>query len=513
MTPPREEPGAEDAAAVLAAESPEPERPPGSFPVLQTILTIGVIQVVTMAFNVARSKIVAVTAGPVGIGTISVVDQLVALVTQISTFSLPYAAVKFLSAAHSESREAFVRKYIAFLRALLAISVTGAAIAIAIVSGWPAALGSKLSGSVPLVILGLLTIPAMNLTGLLTNTMAAARRTRASALMGFWMACATAALAGAGILIARLAGYYVGTLAAWVLVAGGGMIYLAKKEGLHATGPRFSLLHELKTHREILRFAAAIYVISFSTPLAYLVARYAVLHVADFHAAGILQAAMGPGLALATVMRSSNSLFLTPLMNRRIEESEKFRGAVQFLRALSLAIAFVALPIVLFPHLLLGVLYSSRFFDAALCVFLFVVAESAQLLAGVNQTLLIGLDQIRAHVVICLIGDSSIAGVSLLLVPRYGINGVAIAFLCHGVLVFSLTAWRLWKTRRMAIPPAMGWLPILVLAGLALTGAVARNFPANTIPVMGAKAAVWAVFGLLLVASGQLKTFGLFRSK
>ena len=65
----------------------------------------------------------------------------------------------------------------------------------------------------------------------------------------------------------------------------------------------------------------------------------------------------------------------------------------------------------------------------------------------------------------------------------------------------------------MAIVPAMGWLPVLVLAGLALTGAVARNFPASTIPVMGAKAAIWAGFGLVLLASGQLRAFGLFRPK
>ena len=85
------------------------------------------------------------------------------------------------------------------------------------------------------------------------------------------------------------------------------------------------------------------------------------------------------------------------------------------------------------------------------------MAESAQLLAGVNQALLIGLDQIRAHVVICILGDSVIAGVSLLLVPRYGINGVAIAFLCHGILVFSLTAGRLWKTAWRSCLPWGGY--------------------------------------------------------
>ena len=512
MTPPGEETGVADVASVLAAQAPEPTRLPGSFPVLQTILTIGVIQVATMACYVVRTKIVAVTTGPTGVGTISVIDQLVALVTQISTFSLPFAAVKFLSAAHSQSREEFARKYVAFLRALLLISVTGAALSIAVVSGWPAALGSKLSGSRMLVILALLAIPAANLAGLLTNTMAAARRTRASALMGFWTACAMATLAGGGILLARLLGYYVGALAAWVLVAAGGIVYLAKTEGLRVHGRRLRLLEELKAHREILRFAGAIYVTSFTTPLAYLVMRYAVLHFGDFGAVGILQAAMGPGLALATVMRASNSLFLTPLMNRRIGEAEKFEGAMHFFKAFCLAIVFAALPIVLFPHLLLLVLYSLRFAAAALFVYLFVVAEAIQLLTGVNQALLIGLDQVRAAVVISILGDTVIAGVSLGLVPRFGINGVAIALLSQGLLVFALTAWRLWKTHRMAIPAAMGWFPVLTLAGLVVIGAAARNFAANTPAVLGTKAALWLAFGVYLLASKRLRDFGRLRA-
>src|SRR5262249_61690000 len=98
--------GTSPAGVPPAAPAPTPAEIPReavSAPVLRTILTIGIIQAGTMAFYLVRSKITAVTVGPVGVGTISVVDQVVALVTQVSTFSLPYAAVKFLSAAHSES--------------------------------------------------------------------------------------------------------------------------------------------------------------------------------------------------------------------------------------------------------------------------------------------------------------------------------------------------------------------------------------------------------------------------
>src|SRR5262249_48724095 len=277
------------------------------------------------------------------------VDRVGALVTQASPFPRPDAAVKFLSAAHSESHEAFARQSAAFLRALLLVSIAGSGLAIAVVSFWPQVLGPKVSGSQALVRLALLAIPATNLAGLLTNAIAAARRTHASALMGLWTAAALAPCCRAGLLAARLPGFYTGPVAAWVLVAAGGLISLSRTEKLSLAGPRVRLIEELKAHKAILRFAAAIYAVSFTTPLGYLVSRYAVVQAGDFHAAGILQAALGPALALVTLMRSSNSLFLTPLMNRRIDEREKFHGAIDFLRAFSLATGVVALPILLFP--------------------------------------------------------------------------------------------------------------------------------------------------------------------
>src|SRR5882672_2219557 len=91
---------------------------PRDLSVFRTIVAIGAVQVITMLFTLVRSKVVAISAGPAGVGAISVVDQVVVLVAQISTFSLPYASIKMLSAAHSEGRESFARGYSAFLRLL-----------------------------------------------------------------------------------------------------------------------------------------------------------------------------------------------------------------------------------------------------------------------------------------------------------------------------------------------------------------------------------------------------------
>lgn len=350
---------------------PQPAAPAGAagqtlrsadgFGAFRTIVGLGAIQVVVMAFNLLRSKIVAVTVGPAGVGAISLIDQVAALVAQICTFSLPYAAVKFLSAAHSEGREAFTSQYVTFLRVLVIISVLGSGVGAALLWWWPAVLGRELVTYGSVVVVALLAVPALNLTALLTNAMAAAQRLRASALYGLLIAVALAVLSGAGVVLAGLKGYYVGNLLALVGLAAGGAFWFSRREGLWAPSGRINLWREMRRYPKVLNFAAALYVISFAFPMAYLIARYALLSAHGLEATGLLQSAMALGLALTAVMRPANALFLTPALNRNEEGSKKFHKAANYLRVLALIIGIAALPLVLFPDWWLLILYSRRF--------------------------------------------------------------------------------------------------------------------------------------------------------
>jgi len=482
-----------------------------SLPVFQTILTLGSIQAVAMGFTLVRSKIIAVAGGPASVGAISLIDQVVALVAQISTFSLPFASVKFLSAAHSESHEAFANLYMAFLRVLLRISLLGTGIGIALLVWWPAVLGRELVSYASIAILALLAIPATNLTGLLTNAMAAARRVRASGLYGVINTASLAGLCGAGILFGGLRGYYLGNLVAFIGLVVGGMLYLFRQEQLPIHAGRQNLLQELRRYPKVFSFAAALCLISFTLPVAYLLARYAVLRAQGLEAAGLLQSAMALGLALTAVMRQSNLLFLTPAMNRSGEDTEKFHKAVEFLRALSLAIGIIALPVVLFPDWWLFLLYSRKFLAAAPYVYLFVLAQTLELFAGVNIALLIGLDHIGTQVTVTLTGLAGLAALSWWLVPHYGIAGVAVAIIFDALLVFALSAWRLWQTHRLAIHRAMGWLPFSIALLIGICGAVAARFPGNTARGILIKMGVCAVFGLIGLRTLQSKNTSLLQ--
>src|SRR5712692_7193601 len=98
----------------------------------RVFITIGSLQALAIALTFLRWKFVAVMLGPEGVGVVSVIDQVVQSAAFFTALSLPFAALKFLSRAHSESEESFQRIYASFLKALLILSTGGILIAIAI---------------------------------------------------------------------------------------------------------------------------------------------------------------------------------------------------------------------------------------------------------------------------------------------------------------------------------------------------------------------------------------------
>jgi enterobacterial common antigen flippase len=433
-----------------------------------------------MCFQLARSKAVAVMLGPNGVGAISLIDQSAGLVAQICTFSLPFAAVKFLSAAHGQGQHRFASLYAALLRAVLIVSLVGTAFGIALLIWWPVMLGEELARYAGIGVLALLAIPATNLVSLLTSTMAAARRAHASAAYGAYNAAILSMLCTGGVLLAGLRGYYLGNLLALAALALGGLWYLSKREGLAIFAQGVSLWHEMRRSPGVIHFAVSLYVVSFSMPAAYLIARYAILNSQGLEGAGLLQSAMALSIALTLVMRQSNMLFLTPAMNRVGKAEEKLSEAVEYLRAFSLVIALVAVPLVLFPDWWLPLLYSRRFLDAAPYVYLFVLAQTLKLLAGIVLAVLVGLDHIITQVWVTLCGLASLAAIAWILAPLCGIAGVGVATLFDGLLVFALATWRLWALTRFSILPAMGWLPAGVVLLIGSCGVLAVRFPSNT---------------------------------
>src|SRR5205823_5180899 len=98
-------------------------------------------------------------------------------------------------------------------------------------------------------------------------------------------------------------------------------------------------------------------------------------------------------------------------------------------------------------------LFSPAFAEVGHVVFLFVLAQSILQLAGVQQALLIGLDDVAVYGIVTAGGYLLVGGVAWFLVPGYGISGAAFGFLVGASVICALTFARLSRRHGLAVPP------------------------------------------------------------
>ncbi len=465
---------------------------------LKIFLTIGSLQVLAILLNLAKSKTIAVMLGPEGVGLISVIDQVVQSSAYFCALSLPFAAIKFLSRSHSEGEESFKRSYASFFKALLILSALGTVVTAGLALFSNGLLGAEITKYKALLVLALLGIPTAVLGGYFINVFAAAQRFRASSVVAIVTNAALLIGVSIGIFFGKVQGFYVGTITAGVVVTGGTIIYLQRSLGLSLVNRAGSISKELKRSPDIVSFSLIMYVATFTYSLSFLIARYSVLRNFGETEAGLLQGAIAVAIAMGLVLNPVNGLYLTPLMNRNIGKDSKFHAAAEFQRKLIFILFVVALPVALFPKLLLAILLSSKFGVASKFVFLFVVWQSVAQLAGVNQALLIGFDDLRVYAFITCLGFASLAVFSWLLVPHLAILGVAVAFIISGAVILLLTTARLRFKHGFSFPLKLVSLVGYVLAVILCTGLVANMYEEWDATVASLKVVLYFMFLLSL---------------
>lgn len=441
---------------------------------LKVILGIGAIQAVAVVIQFARSKFVAVTLGPEGVGVVGTIDQIVQFAAFATAFSLPLASVKFLSKAHSESPQAFRQTYAGFLKIILALAVAGTISTMALVLWRPEMLGAEVEKYSVYLLVALVGLPSLVLGGFFTNVFAAAQNYRASAALAVVSNAALAAAVIAGILAAGVFGLFVGGAAASVALTCGIFFWLRKKYDL----PLFSagdgganVLAELRRSPDVLSFAAMLYLGSVSYSLSALAARYSVLTNFGEAETGLLQGALVLSVAVGMILNPANGLYLTPVMNRGIPAAEKILHAAEFQRKLIFILCLVSLPVVMFPELMLTLMFSSKFVAVGNLVFLFVVAMFIKQLAGVHQALMIGTDDLKVYTLITVAGEIGFALLAWFLVPIYGIRGAAFGSIVSSLAIFLATLLRLRLKQgyvvRRGSNRLLGYgLAVLIVAGL-----------------------------------------------
>ena len=438
---------------------------------------IGALQLLGGLAFFVRTKVGALVLGPAGVGVVSLVEQFVQLILQLSAFAIPFAAIKILSKAHSESAEAFKAVYAVLLRLLLILGGIGAAVGIVLVIFQPGWVRTPITAYSPLVAIGLLAVPAMILHGFFRNVPAAAMQPMTSALWDTITAGVMATTVTVGILFFREVGYFVGMLTGAVTVSASYYLYFARCFGLSMTRPVGSAYSLVKNNLPFVKLSFTSYLLAFVTPLALLVVRTTVLEHLGEATAGFLQALIGISLAINLLLNPLNGLLLTPLVNRKIPEGEKQLNAATFHKKLLLAVAIVSLPVILFPDVAVIVLYSLQFQEAAHVLYWFVLSQAMQQVVGVYLALMIGLDLLIAYGAVMVVAPIANAALAIVLVPRLGLAGAGIAALGSTTLLTlgTLGYLHIWNGFRFDRVCGLGTL--LLFGSLAVEGAFVGTRP------------------------------------
>ncbi|MBA2269739.1 MAG: oligosaccharide flippase family protein [Chthoniobacterales bacterium] len=435
---------------------------------LRIIFSIGLFQVVNLVLNAARSKIFAVFLGPAGFGIVATVDQLVLSIAQLCNFGLPFTAMKFLSRSHSLGEEAFRKSYAAFLHVIIGLALVSTLLAATLLPLILDHLDPQLAQHRGTVLIALLGLPALLLMMFFVNAFAARQESMRSALLTVLFSAAILIFGGLGCWWGGIRGIYLGAVPATSGVIA--IMWLILRRRMKLTGAEHlpSIWAELKSNNRILQTTLYTYLSVASIAAVMLLARYESITKLSAEAAGLFQACLAIAMSIGAVLGPANSLYLSPYVNRSIPALEKTGAVTRFLPRLVLLFFLGALPALLFPELVLRILFSGRFTSAASLLPWFVFWQYVSQIATVYQHLLIGLDDMRGFCKAVVFGSAVTAVGCLFFIRPFGLAGLGAAFVTGSLASLALTVLRLSRHHRLLIPAAVARLICFGLAAFAL---------------------------------------------
>ncbi|HKS05470.1 MAG TPA: hypothetical protein VJR92_04080 [Gemmatimonadaceae bacterium] len=426
------------------------------------LVSIAVLQVLTILVGIVRSKGLAQVLGLAGFGVAGALDQAILTAVTFGAFALPYTAMKFMARSHSESEAEFRHTGAGFLRLLLVMAIVTASIAYAVFTWFPALLGDDLAiYNRELRIAAIGIVPAMLLL-LFVNTFAAAQKPGTGAAVNLVYLAGAAIASILGGYVYGLTGLYVASVATAIVLTFAGLAYLQRTLGINLTDAHSGVIKQLRSDPRILGYAACFYATLLGYMLTLLVARTVVLAQVGAEAAGHLQAAFSIALAFGAVFTSLNNLYLAPLVNRRADVADKVATTSDFTGHVLVLLLLGVLPIVLFPGVFLQTLFSADFVPMASVLWWFALWQCITLIGNAYQQLLVGLDDVVYIAVAAIVSYGSMLVAMPPLAQVYGLAGIGIA-LCGGVVLhFTLLVLRVRLKHGGRIPARVS----IRLAGL-----------------------------------------------
>jgi glycosyltransferase involved in cell wall biosynthesis len=474
-------------------------RPRGG--ILSIIVTVGMIQVLAMAVMLVRTKSLAVLLGTDGVGVMAVIDKLMAVLAQTVSLSLPYAAIRFLPELWTSAPAIFVARLRSMLRFLGVMTLAAIVFGVGVTLVSPELWGEKLLDFRLVTLAAFLTLPVIVLFPFLQNVIAA-RLQPYGAMVFFMLHAVVFTLSGVlGAWWGGLGGLYLvyavlGLLlilpALWIVTRVPGQAAVSspflgekEKEGEAAEKSFLGL------PSSIWQFGLTLLPLAFLYPFAAWYTHNQVLCVHGKDCAGWMQAAIGISVSVRLVLGKAQEVFYTPRINLAGSPRERMRWTDGYQSTFGFVCLATVVPLLLFPDLVVRILYSGKFAPGAAYVSLFVLGEVLLLFAGNYQGLIISLDHVGFHVAQNLLAQGVMLAVAAATVGPFGIAGAGVASLSVPCILYLGSRLFLWWKFGLSPSRRVVALTLFVLSALGCAGLVGTFQTDDSLIVVAAKVALY----------------------
>lgn len=441
---------------------------------VRLLSSIGILQLSVVLVGIGRAKALAVLLGPAGFGVAATIDQVVLTGVQFGSLGLPFAALSFMTRSRGEGAEAFQNAFATFVSIVGVLAACTTVLAWAVLASYPSSPGDELMVYRTELQVALLGILPSALNSLFVSVLAVAQRPAAAAALALGMALGLAVCSVAGAALDGIGGLYVATGAFGIVSIPVSLACLHRTLGLRLPRRGIGLTRELRRTPQVILYASKVYVALVAYSVCLLLLRYLTLVDLGPAAAGLLQASLSVALTAGFIVAPMSNLYLVPLVNRKDPAWNKIKQANAYAGHVVVLMMIGAIPLVAFPNVVLGLLYTPAFTVAASVLFLFVVWQCLCQLLNVYQQLLIGLEDVVFTAIAAVVGLGTSALLATAFIPRLGLAGAAVALIAGAVSEGGLIAARLGLRHGMGVPARLvgqaGYLILAVVAGGALLG-------------------------------------------
>ena len=431
--------------------------------IFKTSAMTGAMSIVTMVAALLRGKVMAMCLGPAGVGLSGILNQVVALESQVLALGLPTVVVKSVAGADVEARPQ-VESVIA--RLALALGVFGLGLGL-VLSPLVAVATFQSFEHLPLVIAASLAVPA----AILTSIWCAVIQGRGE--VGF-LARSQAAFAVAGALVAVPLIWYGGLAGLGVSVVLAALIPVA---GLWSRRPRYpTAASDDKGIRDSLVRAglSIIATIAIAQVAAY-ATRLVVVNQLGVFEAGLYQAALAVSGGLPGFVFSAMALDYYPRISAARDGEEIARATNMQVQASMVIATPLFVGMIVFGGPLLDFYYTEEFLGATELMAWMTASVAFRIISWPAGYWLVAKATPREYLLIE--GPAALLAplVTIALLPSAGLAGAGIAMVLSA-LVYALVIITFMRRRGgLGYTAATWWWAALGALQVALAFGVARN--------------------------------------